>query len=127
MYALAQLFMALGLVALLASCTFGPFLGLHSYTIAFGMLIVGALLRLSSHRPQADPERPTPDTHVRCPDCRELVRADARKCRHCGTALIPVDPQATPAGPPGPRLRQPDWTTIVVALIVITILYKWLT
>lgn len=31
----------------------------------------------------------TPDTHVRCPDCRELVRKDARKCRHCGTALIP--------------------------------------
>lgn len=31
----------------------------------------------------------TPDTHVRCPDCRELVRKDARKCKHCGTALIP--------------------------------------
>lgn len=32
---------------------------------------------------------PTPDTHVRCPDCRELVRSDARKCKHCGSALIP--------------------------------------
>lgn len=31
----------------------------------------------------------TPRTHVRCPDCRELVRKDARKCRHCGTRLIP--------------------------------------
>ena len=31
----------------------------------------------------------TPETHVRCPDCRELVRRDARKCKHCGTALIP--------------------------------------
>lgn len=31
----------------------------------------------------------TPKTHVRCPDCRELVRKDARKCKHCGTALIP--------------------------------------
>lgn len=31
----------------------------------------------------------TPETHVRCPDCRELVRHDARKCKHCGTALIP--------------------------------------
>lgn len=28
-------------------------------------------------------------THVRCPDCRELVRRDARKCKHCGAALIP--------------------------------------
>lgn len=31
----------------------------------------------------------TAETHVRCPDCRELVRKDARKCKHCGTALIP--------------------------------------
>jgi len=31
----------------------------------------------------------TPETHVRCPDCRELVRNDARKCKHCGTALVP--------------------------------------
>ncbi len=32
---------------------------------------------------------PTPETHVKCPDCRELVLRDARKCKHCGTALIP--------------------------------------
>lgn len=31
---------------------------------------------------------PTPETHVRCPDCREFVYKDARKCKHCGTALI---------------------------------------
>lgn len=29
------------------------------------------------------------DSHVRCPDCRELVRKDARKCKHCGTVLTP--------------------------------------
>lgn len=34
---------------------------------------------------------PTSETHVRCPDCRELVRADARKCRHCGAGLVPQD------------------------------------
>lgn len=33
--------------------------------------------------------RATPETHVKCPDCRELVFKDARKCKHCGTALIP--------------------------------------
>lgn len=32
---------------------------------------------------------PTPDTHVRCPDCAELVRREARKCKHCGCALVP--------------------------------------
>lgn len=37
----------------------------------------------------AQGELPQPDTHVRCPECRELVRADARKCKHCGAALVP--------------------------------------
>ena len=32
---------------------------------------------------------PSPKTHVRCPDCRELVLKDARKCKHCGCALLP--------------------------------------
>lgn len=32
---------------------------------------------------------PMPDTHVRCPDCAELVRREAKKCKHCGCALIP--------------------------------------
>lgn len=31
----------------------------------------------------------TPQTHVKCPDCRELVLHDARKCKHCGCALTP--------------------------------------
>ena len=31
----------------------------------------------------------SPDTHVRCPDCREFVFKDANKCKHCGTSLIP--------------------------------------
>ena len=32
---------------------------------------------------------PTPETHVRCPDCKELVRKEANKCKHCGSKLIP--------------------------------------
>lgn len=34
-------------------------------------------------------DQATPETHVRCPDCKELVRKDARKCKHCGCSLIP--------------------------------------
>ena len=37
-----------------------------------------------------DPEGPTPETHVRCPDCRELVRKDANVCKHCGCKLVPA-------------------------------------
>lgn len=33
----------------------------------------------------------TPDTHVKCPDCRELVIKDARKCKHCGCKLVPAE------------------------------------
>lgn len=32
---------------------------------------------------------PSPETHVKCPDCRELILKDARKCKHCGCNLIP--------------------------------------
>lgn len=31
----------------------------------------------------------TLDSHVKCPDCRELVLRDARKCKHCGCGLVP--------------------------------------
>lgn len=36
------------------------------------------------------PGAPSPDTHVKCPDCRELVLSDARVCKHCRCKLIPV-------------------------------------
>jgi hypothetical protein len=32
---------------------------------------------------------PTPDTHVKCPDCAELVLREARVCKHCGCKLVP--------------------------------------
>lgn len=50
-------------------------------------LLLLLVLRDLSRR--AAPDAPRPDTHVRCPDCRELVLADARKCRHCGCVLVP--------------------------------------
>jgi len=31
----------------------------------------------------------SPDTHVRCPECREFIFKDAKKCRYCGTVLQP--------------------------------------
>lgn len=32
---------------------------------------------------------PTPDTHIKCPDCAELVLREARVCKHCGCKLVP--------------------------------------
>ena len=34
-------------------------------------------------------ERPNRWTHVRCPDCKELVRKEANVCKHCGCKLVP--------------------------------------
>ena len=48
---------------------------------------VAFVLVLPSRR--RDPATPTPETHVRCPECRELVRMDARRCKHCGNRLVP--------------------------------------
>jgi hypothetical protein len=45
------------------------------------------LLLVVLGRPRAD--APSPDTHVKCPDCRELVLRDARVCKHCGCKLVP--------------------------------------
>ncbi len=34
-------------------------------------------------------DEPSSRTHVRCPDCRELVLKQARVCKHCGCRLVP--------------------------------------
>jgi hypothetical protein len=53
----------------------------------FSLLALIAVLVLQSKK--RDPNAPTPDTHVRCPDCKELVLKEARVCKHCGCKLIP--------------------------------------
>lgn len=42
----------------------------------------------------AVPSQPAPyveasSEQVRCPECRELIRYDAKKCKHCGSAVSP--------------------------------------
>jgi len=50
----------------------------------FALILVALLPAI-----KADVAGPTPETHVKCPDCRELVLKDARKCKHCGCTLVP--------------------------------------
>ncbi len=59
----------------------------------FALIVVACL---PSKRPlmvqQGNDPVPTPETHVKCPDCKELVLRDARVCKHCRCRLIPQPP-----------------------------------
>lgn len=55
-----------------------------------GWTLLGWILAaVWAHTGNVAATEPTPETHVKCPDCRELVLKDAKKCKHCGTALVP--------------------------------------
>lgn len=59
----------------------------------FSILALIAVLVLPSRNTPAlvvGGEVASPDTHVRCPECKELVRADATLCRWCHTKLSPA-------------------------------------
>jgi hypothetical protein len=58
----------------------------------FALILVALLPSLKK-----DPLAAAPDTHVRCPDCREFVFMDATKCKHCGTKLVPSVPDLSGA------------------------------
>jgi energy-converting hydrogenase Eha subunit F len=49
--------------------------------------VIGLLVAFSMQR--NDPSAPTPESHVKCPDCAELVKREARVCKHCGCKLVP--------------------------------------
>lgn len=56
----------------------------------FGVILIACLPSLRGEQARHYAVgAPTPETHVKCPDCRELVLRDARKCKHCGSSLIP--------------------------------------
>lgn len=60
--------------------------------LVFGLLALIVVAVISSKKPPpvlAGAEAASALTHVRCPDCRELVRKDARRCKHCGITLTP--------------------------------------
>ncbi len=76
----------------------------------FGWFLLGiplgifALILVALLPSQKDPPRaasPTyvggeiasPETHIRCPECKGLVHKEARKCMHCGATRVPASEQ----------------------------------
>ena len=123
MRAVGGLLIALGLLGLVGYFLLGGSFGFLSLMTPLALLGVGAVLRVAFPAPVPRPaDEPSPDTHVRCPDCRELVRWDAVKCRHCGTALKPF------AQPPGANgsdggaqatFRAIGWIIAAVAVVAL--------
>ena len=58
-------------------------------------LLMGLLVAVLP-RGDAGRQAYTADSHRNCPECREVVRSDARLCKHCGSKITP-----TITAPPG--------------------------
>lgn len=70
------------------------FLLLHFIAVLFGAVflfftIPAHLIYAAVRSKKRDPDAPRPDTHVRCPGCKEFVLKEANVCKHCGCKLVP--------------------------------------
>lgn len=87
--------------------------------------IIGGVIALAVKADQAELDRRALREGMRkCPQCAELVRVDARKCRYCGSDLQPQQaPQHTGGAPALTRAqdRAQDikiWLGIAIAGVV---------
>lgn len=53
--------------------------------------IIGILIAIGVPTINTQPQAgtPHPDTHVKCPDCKEFILKEANVCKHCGCKLVP--------------------------------------
>lgn len=97
---------------------FGWFL----FALFLSPLVAGIFLAvsrdLSAPSVVANGVAPSYATHVKCPDCAELVLREARVCKHCGCKLIPTPADQTSEGPTWP-LTPSRVAGIVLALIIV--------
>lgn len=64
---------------------FGYFLLSMVLSPLIGLILTIALPSLAAN---GAPSGPTSATHVKCPDCAELILIEARVCKHCGCRLV---------------------------------------
>jgi hypothetical protein len=51
--------------------------------------LLSVILVLALKNLKDEENSPNSNTHVKCPDCKELVFKEASVCKHCGCKLIP--------------------------------------
>lgn len=77
--------------------------------LLFSLLALVAVIVMPSAN--KDPNAPTPYTHVRCPECKELVLNEARVCKHCGGKQIPLS-VAVKMMTGEPVTEEPPWRSL---------------
>ena len=108
-------------VAVLASNRGRTAFGWFFLSLLISPLIAGLLLLASKnldapgHAPSHAAALPSPETHVKCPDCAELVLREARVCKHCGCKLTPLPPEK-PTYTIGPDI---DYTLKVIVRVAL--------
>ncbi len=87
--------------------------------------IIGGLIALAASPDKAELDRRALREGMRkCPQCAEFVRADAHRCRYCGSELQVLQPKSTHSGelavtPKERRKYDIIWWTAVALIIVI--------
>ena len=85
--------------------------------LMFSPLLMGILVLAMGHVRQAV----GPVTHVRCTDCKEVVRRDASKCKHCGSVLTPQ-----PYSPEAVKADRSSATAITVTTVVAMLVFLFI-
>lgn len=83
-------------------------------------LLAGIFLLVGANR-RSQFERPNPSTHIKCPDCKELILKDARVCRYCGCKLVVPALSGLPSDEPSLVSELQDmgaWRVLYVAGVV---------
>lgn len=86
--------------------------------------LIAFLLCLAVGPADTAASEPSAESHVKCPDCRELVLRDARVCKHCGAKLVPQDVPAAPVRAAAPatnfvQVWQRNKGLIIVLAVII--------
>jgi hypothetical protein len=76
------------IVAILASRRGRNGFGWFLLSALISPLLAGLLVLVLANLKDEE-NKPSFSSHVKCPDCRELVLKEARVCKHCGCKLIP--------------------------------------
>jgi uncharacterized paraquat-inducible protein A len=76
----------------LFSIFLSPLLGLIFVLVTRNLKVEQQLDALNLEKLKAEKATDS-EEQTRCPDCRELIRFDARKCKHCGSIIS----ESTPA------------------------------